>query len=68
MNVEAERKRIGERIAELRKAKRMTQADIEFLTGIKRVHVSRVETGKYNVGFDTLQKIAHALGMKVDIV
>lgn len=63
-----ERQRIGQRIAELRKEKGLTQQDIADRTGIQRNHVSRIEAGKYSVGFDTLQSIAEALGGRIDII
>lgn len=62
------RKRIGERIAELRVIERMTQLELAELTGLRRPHISRIESGMYSVGFDTLEKIANALGKKIDFV
>ena len=63
-----ERQRIGQRIADLRKQHQMTQQDLADLTGMQRNHISRIESGKYSVGFDTLQLIAEQFGMKVDIM
>ena len=68
MNKEQERQRIGQRIAELRKQRGMTQQDLADLTGNQRNHISRIESGKYSVGFDTLQTIAEALGGTIDII
>jgi transcriptional regulator with XRE-family HTH domain len=68
MDKEQERQRIGQRIADLRKAKGMTQQDLADRTGNQRNHISRIESGKYSVGFDTLQTIAEQFDMKVDIV
>ena len=65
---EQERQRIGQRIADLRKQNGMTQQDLADITGNQRNHISRIESGKYSVGFDTLQAIAEALGMTVDII
>ena len=64
----AARRRIGERIAELRTIERMTQLELAERTGLGRPHISRIESGTYSVGFDTLEKIAHALGKKIDFV
>ena len=64
---EEQRQRIGQRIAELRNAKGMTQQDVADKTGLLRQHISRIEAGKYSVGFDTLQSIAEALGGTIDI-
>ena len=65
---ESERLRIGQRIAELRKGLGLTQQDVADATGLQRNHLSRIEQGKYSVGFDTLQAIAEALGGNIDIV
>ena len=63
-----ERQRMGHRIADLRKQNGMTQQDLANKTGMQRNHISRIESGKYSVGFDTLQLIAEQFGLKVDIV
>lgn len=63
-----QRQRIGQRIADLRKQHGLTQQDLANKTGMQRNHISRIESGKYSVGFDTLQLIAEQFDMKVDIV
>jgi len=68
MSKEEERQRIGQRIADLRKTKGMTQQDLADIVGMQRNHISRIEAGKYSVGFDTLQAIAEALGGTIDII
>lgn len=65
---EKERKRIGQRVAELRNQKGLSQQELADITGIQRNHICRIESGKYSVGFDTLQSIAAALGSNVDII
>lgn len=65
---EQHRIRIGEEIAELRKKREMTQQDVAKLSGILRPHVARVEQGRYNFGFDTLQAIAEALDADIKLV
>ena len=67
MSKEEERLRIGQRIAELRKGQGLTQNDLASMTGMQRNHISRIESGKYSVGFDTLQLIAEQFDMKVKI-
>lgn len=66
MEKDKERLRIGQRIAELRSQKGMTQQQLADKTGLIRAHISRIEQGKYSVGFDTLQLIAEAFGCKID--
>ena len=63
-----ERRRMGERIRQLRMEKKMTQEQLADLTGLKRPHITRIEAGSYSVGFDTLQVIAEALDCTVDMV
>ena len=65
---EQERQRIGNAIANLRKARGMTQQQVSDITQIQRNHISRIEAGCYSVGFDTLQTIAEALDADIRIV
>ena len=62
------RERIGKRIAQLREAKGWTQEELSELAGLQRTHVSRIENGRYAVTLETIQAIAEALGMTVDII
>ena len=63
-----ERKRIGRRIAELRKEQNLTQAQLAERCGVAQAHIARIETGRYSVGLDTLAQIATALGRSIDFV
>lgn len=65
---EQDRQRIGKEIADLRKQRGMTQQEVSDKTSILRPHITRVELGKYNFGFDTLQAIADALDADICIV
>ena len=65
---EHQRQRIGTEIATLRKQRGMTQQQVSDATAILRPHIARVELGKYNFGFDTLQTIADALDADIRIV
>ena len=62
------RERIGKRIAALRKLAGMSQEDLALRAGLQRTHVSRIEAGKYAVTLETIQAIAEALYMTVDII
>lgn len=62
------RKRIGERIRQLRAERGMSQTELAERTGLVQCHIVRIEQGRYSVGFDTLQAIAKALGCTVDMV
>ena len=65
---QATRDRIGQRIATLRKLAGMSQEQLSGLAGLQRTHVSRIEAGKYAVTLETIQAIAEALDMTVDII
>ena len=65
---QATRDRIGRRIAALRKFAGMSQDQLALRAGLQRTHVSRIEAGKYAVTLETIQAIAEALDMTVDIV
>ena len=63
-----DREIIGKRIAELRKKKGLTTYQLADMIGITRMHLWRVENGKYSTGIDTISKIANALGYEIDLV
>lgn len=65
---ELQRLRIGQRIAQLRKEKGLTQRALAELSGMHAPHIARIERGTYSVGFDTLEALAEAMDMTVDIV
>ena len=68
MNKEQERKRIGGRIAALRKARGMTQQQLADMAGLAQHNLARVETGRYLSRLDTLAVIAEALGCQIDFI
>ena len=76
---EAERLRMGERIATLRKSidwtdanginrHGMTQTELATLTGLQRSHIVRLEQGRYGATIDVLSTIANVLGCQVDFI
>jgi transcriptional regulator with XRE-family HTH domain len=65
---QATRDRIGQRIATLRKFAGMSQEQLAANAGLQRTHISRIEAGKYAVTLETIQAIAEALDMTVDII
>ena len=52
---------IGDRLREMREAKKLSQGDIEKRTGLLRCYVSRVENGHTVPAVETLEKFARAL-------
>ena len=51
---------IGDRLRELRVSKKLSQGDIERLTGLLRCYISRVENGHTVPAIETLEKLARA--------
>ncbi len=54
---------IGLRLKEIREDKKLSQGDIERISGLKRCYVSRVENGHTVPAVETLEKLARALGV-----
>src|SRR6266481_6217744 len=52
---------VGDRLRELREAKKLSQGDIEKRTGLLRCYISRVENGHTVPAIETLEKMARAL-------
>ena len=52
---------IGERLRQLRIARKLSQGDIEKRTGLLRCYISRVENGHTVPNLETLEKCARAL-------
>ena len=60
MSVEARRSQIivvGQKIRQIRKSRRLTQADLAGRIGVTQSDLSRMENGEYKVGLDTLFRI-----------
>ena len=52
---------IGERIAQLRKAKKLSQQKFSYEAEIERSYLTHVEKGRKNISIETLIKITDAL-------
>lgn len=68
IDLNAERKRIGSRIVELRDEKNIEAKVLAQKAKIDSANLCRIEKGKYSVGLDILSKIAYSLDMKIDFV
>lgn len=55
-------KKLGERIFSLRKAQKLSQADLAAMASLDRSFISEIENGQKNISVGTLEKIAKALG------
>ena len=51
---------IGDRLREMREARKLSQGDIEKRTGLLRCYISRVENGHTVPAVETLEKLARA--------
>ena len=54
----------GRNVRELRKAKGLSQEDLEGLTGLKRSYISDMERGTRNPTLKAVERVAAALGVK----
>jgi len=58
-------KAFGSRLKTLRKAKGLSQLDIEIECGINRTEISRIENGQKNIELYTVFKLAKALEIEI---
>ncbi len=56
---------IGERIAELRKAKKLSQQQFAYEAEIERSYLSHLEKGRKNISVDMLVRITTALDISL---
>ena len=54
------------RLRELRKSKRLTQVQMQMLTGIDQSDYSKIESGKRYYTFEQCKRIATALNTSMD--
>ncbi|MGQ0505989.1 MAG: helix-turn-helix transcriptional regulator [Myxococcaceae bacterium] len=66
-DAEFDRLQLARQLRELREARKLTQEDLAKLTGIKQSGIARIESGRFLPRLDLLQKIAAAVGMRVDV-
>ena len=60
---------MGQRITALRKIAGISQQELADRAGLTRQHIGRIENGELvSVAYVTIQQIAEALGMTVDII
>ncbi len=56
------------RIFELRKEKKLSQADLAEIVGVTRQTITSIETGKYIASLPLAYKIAKHFGLKIEDV
>lgn len=58
---------ISETIMNARRAKGLTQQELADMVGVAQGSIARIESGKHRIRLDKLEKIAHALDIKITI-
>jgi len=61
-----ERRRIGQRLKQVRKAYGITQKKLAKCIGIDQEAISKIENGARSTGIDQIIKICYALDAKLD--
>ena len=59
-------KKFGDNMKKIRLEKKMSQGDICRALDLDRSYISNVENGKQNLTISTMEKVAGALGVKID--
>ena len=54
---------LGKRIHDLRAARKWSQEEFAHVSGFHRTYVGQIERGEKNMSFDSLAKVADALGV-----
>ncbi len=61
-------KKFGKKVREIRLEKKMSQGDVAKILGVHRTYISGIERGMRNPSLVTLEKIAKALKVNIDIL
>lgn len=59
------RKKVGNRIKEIRESKGISQKDLSFYSELDRSYIASVESGMRNISIKNLEKISIALGLSL---
>jgi DNA-binding XRE family transcriptional regulator len=59
--------RLGRQIAEARRARRLTQKEVARIARIDQADVSNIERGAANPTLNTLNAVASAVGMEIEL-
>ena len=63
MDYFAQRRRLGQRIAEVRKSQHISQKQLALMSDINKGYLSEIENGISNISVNKLFRIADALGV-----
>jgi transcriptional regulator with XRE-family HTH domain len=56
---------VGERIAQLRNSKNLSQQKFSYEADMERTYLAHIENGRKNISISTLEKITGALGVSI---
>jgi len=59
------KERIGERIVQLRKAKKLSQQKFAYEADMERTYLNHIEKGRKNISVSTLEKILIGLNISL---
>lgn len=59
------KKKIGQRIKDLREKKSMSQKDLAYAADLDRSYIASIENGQRNVSIVNIEKIATALDVNI---
>ncbi len=57
--------KVGERITELRKARKLSQQKFSYAADMERTYLTHIEKGRKNISLTTLEKILKALDVSL---
>ena len=57
--------KVGERITQLRKAKKLSQQQFSYEAEMERTYISHIEKGRKNISLSTLEKVLSGLDVSV---
>jgi len=60
------RLRFGDRLRQLRQARKLSQEELAFRAGLHRTYVSSLERGERNVALINIEKLAIAFDIRID--
>ncbi len=65
MNKQSPRPELTKVLTDAREKKKLTQAEVGELTGMRTNYYARIERGDINVSYDKLKKIAEVLDLRL---
>ena len=65
---ELNRIRVAKRLRDIREQMQLTQQAVARRASMPQSVIARIESGAHSVSLDTLNKVVHALGKRVEIV